>query len=445
MKGNLNQEIQQEIGRLIKNAASLTIYQPVLENDVGRAFISTLESILNLEYNSSTVCLKNYSFFLRALVAQEQSWEEFILEQTLLTDNSFTRQVQLTAIENVARDLVKLASHDLRVLQKLYRCSCQQVQQWVMTVADPEVELPIFCVETPPRNKPSLQRSQAKQELKQKLIIVDGWEECLDDFVRYYQRFGSGFSALYNAFRWQSQELVGIQHPDPVRLSELVAYEHQKEELIKNTLSLLEGNPALHVLLYGTRGSGKSSLVKALLNEYSNRGLRLIEVSKSDLQYLPLIVEKLRELPQKFIVFVDDLSFEEDDDTFKALKVVLEGSVTARAKNVVVYATSNRRHLVREFFEDRPRPRDRDEVHPWDSMQEKLSFSDRFGLTLTFEPANQATYLTIVRHLAEQAQLDIDMETLEKKAVLWERRTNGRSGRTARQFIDYLKSELTHT
>jgi predicted AAA+ superfamily ATPase len=223
----------------------------------------------------------------------------------------------------------------------------------------------------------------------------------------YYQQFGTGLFAQYRAFRWQSGQLSGIINPDPIEVTHLASYESQKAALVKNTEFLLAGYSALHVLLYGSRGTGKSSLVKGLLNQYSSSGLRLIEVSKSDLKDLSIIVEQLRDVPQKFIIFVDDLSFEEDDDAFKALKVVLEGSVTARSQNVVVYATSNRRHLIREFFEDRPRPREGDEVHAWDTVQEKLSFSDRFGLTLTFEPANQDSYLEIVQHLAQHATMDV--------------------------------------
>ena len=219
------------------------------------------------------------------------------------------------------------------------------------------------------------------------------------------------------------------------------AYESPKETLIKNTEFLLSGQLALNVLLYGSRGSGKSSLVKALLNEYSEQNLRLIEVAKFELKELPQIEEYLRKKPQKFIVFVDDLSFEEDDDAFKALKVVLEGSLAARPTNVVVYATSNRRHLIREFFADRPRPKDSDEVNSWDTVQEKLSFSDRFGLTLTFEPASQKTYLQIVQHLVKLSNIDISTEELKFQALQWATRHNGRSGRTARQFVDFLRAE----
>jgi uncharacterized protein len=150
----------------------------------------------------------------------------------------------------------------------------------------------------------------------------------------------------------------------------------------------------------------------------------------------------LRVVPQKFIIFVDDLSFEEDDDAFKALKVVLEGNLTARPQNVVVYATSNRRHLIREFFADRPRPNDADEVHAWDTVQEKLSFGDRFGLTLTFEPADQKTYLAIAHHLAQLANIPLSASEIERRALQWATRHNGRSGRTARQFVDFLQAEL---
>jgi hypothetical protein len=179
-----------------------------------------------------------------------------------------------------------------------------------------------------------------------------------------------------------------------------------------------------------------------LLHQYGDRGLRLVEVAQSHLQDLPTIADRLRGLPQKFILFVDDLSFEEEEERFKALKVVLEGSLTARPPNLVVYATSNRRHLIREFFADRPRPGDADEIHTWDTVQEKLSFSDRFGLTLTFEPANQSTYLDIVHHLAGLAGVVLTAQDLEFRALQWATRHNGRSGRTARQFVDFLSAEL---
>jgi predicted AAA+ superfamily ATPase len=267
------------------------------------------------------------------------------------------------------------------------------------------------------------------------------WGDHLDVFVEQYQQKGVGLFGQYQAFCWQQGQLQPVAHPDGIHLQDLVGYDGPQKALCQNTECLLRGLPALNVLLYGSRGSGKSSLVKALLNHYGDRGLRLIEVSLDNLTSLPVLVESLRDQPQKFIIFVDDLSFEEDDQRFKQLKVVLEGNVVARPNNVVIYATSNRRHLIREFFGDRPAPQDGEEVQAWDTVQEKLSFRDRFGLTLTFLPANQETYLQIVHHLAQRAGLTISLTDLDFRAKQWATQHNGRSGRSARQFVDYLIGE----
>jgi predicted AAA+ superfamily ATPase len=326
-------------------------------------------------------------------------------------------------------------------LQSLYQCSQQQLSHWVQQ-AKLGTKTSIDRSHLPATPVTWGEGKTKELAIANKLSQIDNWADALPDLVAHYQQHSTGLFAKYRAFRWQFGQLVGINYPDPIRLTDLFGYESPKETLLKNTEFLLAGYQALNVLLYGSRGSGKSSLVKALLNKYSTSQLRLIEIAKSDLKDLPLVVDRLRDVPQKFILFVDDLSFEEDDDAFKALKVVLEGSLTARPKNVVVYATSNRRHLVREFFGDRPRPSDNEEVQVWDTVQEKLSFSDRFGLTLTFEPADQNTYLDIIRQLAAQANIEIDPEDLEYRALQWATRHNGRSGRTARQFIDFLKADL---
>ncbi|MEB3119573.1 MAG: ATP-binding protein [Limnothrix sp.] len=290
--------------------------------------------------------------------------------------------------------------------------------------------------ETKPETKPN-----PKAALRAQLRNLDDWATATPALVRYLAAADRGQFSESRAFRWRSGQLVPVTHPDPIDLPDLAGYDGPKAQLIQNTEFLLAGHRALNVLLYGARGTGKSSLVKALLSAYGDRGLRLVEVAKQELDHLPEIVDLLRSAPQKFILFVDDLSFEEDDEAFKALKVCLEGGITERPKNVVVYATSNRRHLVREYFADRPRPSDADEVQSWDTVQEKLSFADRFGLTLTFEAADQDTYLEIVNHLADLANLGIDRAELRFRALQWATRHNGRSGRTARQFIDFLTAE----
>ncbi len=429
---------------LQRQAASLLLFQSVLSGEVGQAFIKLLEGFLHSDSDGLT-SLHAYGRWFNALARRNQSWQDYILTQILRDDNPFSQQAQLTPISDLPPALIAAAQQDLQALQSLYECSSEQLSNWVQVAA----KLPTAPIPWHHQCKSSVQTlahlggsAVSEQSFREKLQQLHDWAEAVEILAEYYQKFGTGLFAQYHAFRWQFGQLVGVAHPDPIELTQLAGYESQKEALVKNTEFLLAGYPALHVLLYGSRGTGKSSLVKGLLNKYGEGGLRVIEVAKSELKDLPTVQEQLRNVPLKFIIFVDDLSFEEDDDAFKALKVVLEGNITARSQNVVLYATSNRRHLVREFFDDRPRPSNGDEIHAWDTVQEKLSFSDRFGLTLTFEPANQDTYLTIIRHLAEQSRIALSDNELEYRALQWATRHNGRSGRSARQFIDFLRSEL---
>ncbi len=429
---------------LQRQAASLLLFQSVLSGAVGQAFVKLLQAFLQSD-TDGLKSLHAYGRWFNTLARRNQSWQDYLLTQILRDHNPFSQQAQLTPIRDLPPALIAAAQQDLQALQSLYACSSEQLSTWVQVAAKlPTAPIPWHCSHKVQAQSIAHSKESAvtEQSFREKLQQLDDWADAVEILAEYYQTFGTGVFAQYHAFRWQLGQMVGVAHPDPIQLTELAGYESQKEALVKNTEFLLVGYPALHVLLYGCRGTGKSSLVKGLLNQYSNRGLRVIEVAKSELKDLPILQEQLRHLPLKFIIFVDDLSFEEDDDAFKALKVVLEGNITARPQNVVVYATSNRRHLVREFFDDRPRPRDGDEIHAWDTVQEKLSFSDRFGLTLTFEAANQDTYLTIIRHLAEQSRIALSHNELEYRALQWATRHNGRSGRTARQFIDFLSSEL---
>lgn len=428
----MNNQAIESVQFLQRQAASLLLYQSVFEGEVGKTFLNLLEAIRypNAEARD---CLQAYGDFFNILASKNQNWEEYLISQILISENPFSNQAQF----DLPPALISAAKHDLQALQSFHECSVATLGEWVQSVAHLPILPVVWYVEQ--------QKIEANEQLPliEKLRTLSDWTDAVEDLTAFYRQYGTGIFAEYKAFRWQQGKLEGIRYPDGVKLDELVAYESAKETLIKNTEILLSGQLALHVLLYGSRGSGKSSLVKALLNEYSDRNLRLIEVAKSELKQLPKIVERLRNKPQKFIIFVDDLSFEEDDDAFKALKVVLEGSVTARPINVVVYATSNRRHLIREFFADRPQPKDVDEVNSWDTLQEKLSFSDRFGLTLTFEPASQSCYLQIVRHLVKSSNIEISTEELESQSLQWATRHNGRSGRTARQFVDFLRAEKT--
>ncbi len=413
------------IQALYQTLLSLLVYREILSDRVGQAFLDLLQSLIRADRSS----LQAYGAWFSALAERNQGWQDYLLDRILTAENSFSRQ----KTGDHPSALINAVKRDLQILQRVYFCQSEQICEWVSQQTSAE-DLTAWSDQ--------LSSEKTTSPLKAKLITMPDWAEAVDELAAYYREFGTGIFAEYQAFRWQSGQLVAIAHPDLHQASDLVGYETQREMLLKNTEFLLSGSPALHILLYGSRGSGKSSLVKSMLRQYYDRQLRLIEVGKSELKDLSAIVEPLRNLPQKFIIFVDDLSFEEDDDAYKALKVVLEGNLTARPQNVVVYATSNRRHLVREFFDDRPRPKDADEIHNWDTVQEKLSFSDRFGLTLTFEPADQATYLKMIHHLAQQAGIALESENLEYRALQWATRHNGRSGRTARQFIDFLTADL---
>jgi predicted AAA+ superfamily ATPase len=225
-----------------------------------------------------------------------------------------------------------------------------------------------------------------------------------------------------------------VASPDSICLSDLVEYDWQRSAVRKNTEKLISGLPTNNLLLYGDRGTGKSSTVKAMLNEFSESRLRLLEVSKENLSDLPEILSLLRERPEKFILFLDDLSFEENETAYKALKAVLEGGLEGRPANVVLYATSNRRNLIKERFQNAMAD---EEVHPGDTVQEQLSLSDRFGLKLPFLVPDMEEYLNIVGQLAARAGIEMT-ESLRKEAMNWQ---HARSGRSARQFVDYIIGE----
>ena len=247
---------------------------------------------------------------------------------------------------------------------------------------------------------------------------------------------GYGMFARYHVFVVEDGQLVPVKHPDPQRLSELPGYEKEREKVIANTEALLEGRPANNVLLYGDAGTGKSSAIKAIANEYAPRGLRLVEVKKNQLFQIPDLMDQLASNPLKFILFIDDLSFTTNDDNFAALKAILEGSVGGRAGNIAVYATSNRRHLIKETLEDRSGS----DIHESDTRQELMSLAARFGLTVTFGQPDKSRFVQIVSDLAAQYGVGDDPEKLIVKAEAFAIRAGGRSPRVAKQFIELCKA-----
>jgi predicted AAA+ superfamily ATPase len=248
------------------------------------------------------------------------------------------------------------------------------------------------------------------------------------------------------AFNWQRRHGSGqfrlIRHPDLVHMDDLLGIDRQRDILLRNTRQFLRGAPANHVLLWGERGSGKSSIVKALLHRFASEGLRLVQLHRHDLLDLPEVVDRLWDRPEKYILFCDDLSFEDGDAAYKELKALLEGGLSARPANLLIYATSNRRHLMPEHMADRQAIATMDDVHPNEAMEEKLSLADRFGIRLGFYKVDQGTYLAIVRHLVATRGLRVDNAEVEREALRWALSYSGRSGRSARQFVDDLEGRL---
>ena len=245
---------------------------------------------------------------------------------------------------------------------------------------------------------------------------------------------GYGMFARHHVFTIEDGRLVPVRYPDPQRLSELPGYEREREKVIANTRALLEGKPTNNVLLYGDAGTGKSSTVKAIANEFAPDGLRLIEVKKNQLYQIPALMDELAKNPLKFILFIDDLSFSANDDNFAALKAILEGSVGGRSHNVAVYATSNRRHLVKESMSDRSG----DDLHAADTRQELMSLAARFGLTVTFQQPDKDRYDTILLELAKQYGVQMPSDQLFIKGHAFALRAGGRSPRVAKQFVELL-------
>lgn len=272
---------------------------------------------------------------------------------------------------------------------------------------------------------------------------LPGWKSGEANLVEAYRRFlseietrGYGIFAEHHVFVLRDNAIVPVRNPDPVSLSQLHGYERERGEIIRNTEALLDGKPAANILLYGDAGTGKSSTVKAAANEYRGRGLRLIEVRKDQLSEIPSLLDRLGDSPLKFILFIDDLSFGRGDDHFAALKAALEGSAAARTPNLAVYATSNRRHLVRESFSDRAG----DEIHLSDTVEELGSLSARFGLTVTFSKPNRDGYLDILLALARQYGVKTPEDELVRGAEVYAIERGGRSPRTAKQYIELVKS-----
>lgn len=274
-----------------------------------------------------------------------------------------------------------------------------------------------------------------RRELTAGLPLWSGGQSLpFDALTELYAANGCGLFARYRAFLWDGGQLLGVAHPDAPTQDDLVGYRRQREQVEENIRSLLAGRRVNNVLLFGESGTGKSATVKSLLNLPGAADLRLIEIEKNSVAEMPALIRTLSSRRQKFILFIDDLAFDQDDMNYSVLKTILEGGLEPRPDNVAIYATSNRRNLVRQTFSDRAG----DEVDRDETIQEKTALADRFGLRVVYQGFTKKEYLELIQRLAEQRGITTPWADIEAKAVTWDARHPGRSPRTARQFMDSL-------
>ncbi len=359
-------------------------------------------------------------------------WEAWVIDALLSDDNLWT---QCAERGHDPGDFVQnLAARDLRLLS----IARHGLKSLALTL-----RAPIPAGWPAASRNHSVPCAEERAQIVRELSGASDWSALSDRLTQYFRQAGAGcFNQAY-AFRWNGS-LQPVLRPDPVRFEDLAGYEREREQVIANTRRLVQGLPAHNLLLYGDRGTGKSATVKALAHRFGDQGLRLVEVPKGALGDIPEILEILGSRGLSFVLFIDDLSFEANETEYKELKACLEGSLQLPPQNVRVYATSNRRHLIKEEFSDRRAGAwgtAADEVRSQDTLQEKLSLADRFGVTIIFPTPSQAQYLEIVYALAEQYGLKTDREHLARLALQWAAWQNGRSARTARQFVESLVGE----
>lgn len=450
----------------------LTFYAGVLDDPIGRVYRELVDLLTPASVDPDNVRmnlgeggerplpvktpLSTLYRRLYALLAEEaefsrellvgDAWQNHLLTCILRDENAFSRKAESAGYEKVGQTVRAAVEHDLRSLRLLFEFDGEDIRKAVRR-RDPDAGyLPVMDGFQQLEEEKRSSRARAEREMKERFCDEADWMALLEPLAGYLHRNGLGVFRGYTAFRWEVKNgtgrLEGIAEPDPIHLDDLFAYERERELLIQNTEQFVAGYPANNVLLYGDRGTGKSSTVKALLHAYADRGLRMVEVQKEHLGDFPQILRLLRGRRERFVLFIDDLSFEEHETHYKDLKALLEGSLEARPANMVLYATSNRRHLVKERHSDRIHKLEDDEIHLNDTSEEKLSLSDRFGLTLTFVAPTQERYLAIVQGMAERRGVTLPPEELRARALAWATQRGGRSGRGARQFMDHLVGEL---
>ena len=355
-------------------------------------------------------------------------WKQWLTYMIMSDENVFSLACERLEVKS-GSTLIEMAKGDMAKFRELMKME----------------PVPLLSDYTSPyEGNESTAAGKRIEALAKSLSEAETDDEFCDLITSSYEKYGTGIYGLYNAFRIDpgscsdGVRLVPVTDSADVSFDDLIGYETQKQTLKENTEAFVNGRFANNVLLYGDSGTGKSTSVHALIHEYADRGLRLVEVSKTDRGRLSQILSQIKKRNYRFIIFLDDLSFEENESDYKELKAMLEGALETRSDRVLIYATSNRRHLVRETWNDRRDMEYEGDIHRSDTMEEKLSLAARFGVTIYYPKPDPRQYLEIVRSLAEREGIELTGKDLDDAARKWELRHGGMSGRTASQLITWL-------
>ncbi|MCH5255951.1 MAG: ATP-binding protein [Lachnospiraceae bacterium] len=363
-------------------------------------------------------------------------WHCYLANLLVNNENSYSVSCEIRG--KIQGTINELVLHDIRIFKEFYDYDFSDMIEWLKV---PEFKMVLNYTSSFQESKVyNLRIRDRICHLAERFNSDDTPEDMKDTLTEFYKDYGVGKFGLHKAFRVRSEggqaiiePILNIAH---VHLDDLVGYEIAKKKLVDNTEAFVKGRKANNCLLFGDAGTGKSSSIKAIANEYYDRGLRIIEIYKHQFQALNDVISQIKNRNYKFIIYMDDLSFEDFEIEYKYLKAVIEGGLEKKPENILIYATSNRRHLVREKFSDKEDRRD--DLHTNDTVQEKLSLASRFGVTIFFSSPDKKQFEEIVKVLAKRHSIEIEEDELLTQANKWELAHGGLSGRTAQQFVDYL-------
>ena len=431
---------------MYKEISKLIVYTSKDENEI----INKMSGLFAL-YDSKTATayeLRKQAFDIvreildlsTSCAFEDNLWQSYLTYYIITNENSFAVTCERKGADKGSiNDIVK---NDFGVFMNLFNYDFADIEEYLGT--DCFTTLTNYKTIEKPELMYNGDVSECVNTLRKKLASSSDIDEFFGHVSDFYRDYGAGIFGMNRAFRiTDDDEFVfePVKNMDNVLLTDLVGYDIQKKKLLDNTVAFIEGRPANNVLLFGDRGTGKSTSVKAIANQFWPDGLRMIQVYRHQMKKLSQIISKIRVRNYRFIIYMDDLSFEDFETEYKYLKAVIEGGLESKPENILIYASSNRRHLVRETWNDRSDMETVEEIHRGDSMEEKLSLADRFGVQVYFGRPSNAEYLNIVDELAKREEIVMDPDELHKRASAWQLRAGGVSGRCARQFIDSLLSE----